>query len=127
MGELRRKFYDSFINPVTLELDIAIEYLESRGYNIEETRERALNFVKQQHAQYKLKQGEKFIEKLNKVLSQIAENKINIKELNISPEAQDDLQFAFNKFEGNAEEFNKEKLKEQTTLELIRKIKEGEI
>ncbi|MBZ0181360.1 MAG: hypothetical protein K8F60_02805 [Melioribacteraceae bacterium] len=123
----RMKYYESLINPIEMDLDVAIEYLESRNYNIEETRERALNFVKKQHAQYKLKQGEKFIKKLNNVLSQIAENKINIKELNISPEAQDDLQFAFNKFEGNAEEFNKEKLKEQTTLELIRKIKEGEI
>lgn len=108
-------------------LETTLELLESAEVNLEKVRQNKAKLLKKIEASEKLKQGEKFIEKLNNVLSQIAENKINIKELNISPEAQDDLQFAFNKFEGNAEEFNKEKLKEQTTLELIRKIKEGEI
>lgn len=108
-------------------LETTLELLESAEVNLEKVRQNKAKLLKKIEASEKLKQGEKFIEKLNNVLSQIAENKINIKELNISPEAQDDLQFAFNKFEGNVEEFNKEKLKEQTTLELIRKIKEGEI
>ncbi|MAT56758.1 MAG: hypothetical protein CMF23_02150 [Ignavibacteriae bacterium] len=108
-------------------LETTLELLESAEVNLEKVRQNKAKLLKKIEASEKLKQGEKFIQKLNNVLSQIAENKINIKELNISPEAQDDLQFAFNKFEGNAEEFNKEKLKEQTTLELIRKIKEGEI
>ncbi len=103
------------------------EYFKTRNIDIDRINEKKAKLLKKVEAKQKLIEGEKFAEKLKSVFEKISNKTINLTDLGLSEQAIEDVEFAYNKFEGDENELFQDKIKEQTRLEIIEKIKKGEL
>lgn len=102
-------------------------YFKDRNIDIDLINEKKAKLLKKVEAKEKLIEGEKFAEKLKSVFERISNKTITPADLGLSEKAGKDVEFAYNKFDGNEKELFQDKLNEQTRLEIIEKIKNGEI
>ena len=112
--------------PTTLEARI------ERQFRLNKLKKAKLNWrrygeAKKIEAFEKIKQGELFAEKVKTVFQKIQNNIIDISSLQLSNDSQNDLQLSYNKFSGSQEDLLQDKIKEKTKLEIIQKIKNGEL
>lgn len=117
-------FYFSFDKKNTEESE---EYFRNNNIDINLINGKKAKLLKKVEAQQKLLQGEKFVNKLKTIYEKIRNSEVTFAELGLSRESQEDLVLQYNKFRGNTEELFEDKLKEQTRLEIIEKIKNGEL
>lgn len=103
------------------------EYFKTNNIDMNLINEKKAKLLKKVEAKQKLIEGEKFAEKLKTVFDKIRNKTISVTDLGLSEEAFKDIEFAYNKFEGTEEELFEDRIKEQTRLEIIEKIKKGEI
>lgn len=103
------------------------EYFKTHNIDMNLINEKKAKLLKKVEAKQKLIEGEKFAKKLKSVFDKIRNKTISVTDLGLSEEAIEDVEFAYNKFEGTEEELFEDRIKEQTRLEIIEKIKKGEI
>lgn len=103
------------------------DYFKTNNIDMNLINEKKAKLLKKVEAKQKLIEGEKFAEKLKSVFDKIRNKTISVTDLGLTEEAIEDVEFAYNKFEGTEEELFEDRIKEQTRLEIIEKIKKGEI
>lgn len=103
------------------------EYFKTRNIDIDLINEKKAKLLKKVDAKQRLIEGEKFAEKLKSVFERIRNKTITLNDLGLSEQAMEDVEFAYNKFDGDENELFQDKIKEQTRLEIIEKIKKGEL
>lgn len=117
-------FYFSYDNKTKEE---NVEFFKDNRINVEKLNKKKEALLKKVKAKQKLLKGKEFREKMDEILSQIKSGNRTIEELGLSQSASEDIALAHNKFEGTEDDIFEDRLKEQTRLELIEKIKRGEL
>lgn len=107
--------------------EFLIDFFENAGIDLEQLNQKKAKLLKKIEAFEKIKQGELFAEKVKTVFQKIQNNIIDISSLQLSNDSQNDLQLSYNKFSGSQEDLLQDKIKEKTKLEIIQKIKNGEL
>lgn len=89
--------------------------------------EKKAKLLKKVKAKQRIIEGEKFAKKVKQIFKDILDKKINPSDLGLSEGATSDIVLEYNKFKGDEENLTADKLKEKTRLEIIEKIKKGEL
>ncbi|MBZ0179590.1 MAG: hypothetical protein K8F36_09895 [Melioribacteraceae bacterium] len=116
-------FYFSF-KPIT-DKEEYVELFEAHNIDKKLINEKKAKLLKKVGANLRIIEGEKFSEKMREVLDGIKNKTLSVKDLGLSEEARKDFEYAYNNFSGNEEELFEDKIKDQTRLEVIEKIKRG--